>query len=201
MIYWAMLHANDEWQKTWFKDGFTDGKHFEEDYKYLFKPKAPAKGATLVFYPHGNLFLATDFMGDEIKVSSDEDNLLETVSSIWSNEDAEIIPLLVSEGETKEKLSIIRQSDYLNIVYYDALSKLDKSLVIYGWSMSSQDNHILDAIAKGSLDEIAISVHTEAKDWQFKCEEVERKIRRQKGLTRCNINFFDADSSGCWIHQ
>ena len=67
LVYWAMLEGNDKYGK-WFKDGFVDEGRFDNDYEVL-HDAYQAEGATLVFYPHGNLILATEFLGDEIKVN------------------------------------------------------------------------------------------------------------------------------------
>ena len=111
----------------------------------MYNPQPPARGATLVFYPHGNLFLATDIYNNEVKLSRSEvDYLLDTVLSKWEEKD--YIPLFVSEGTTSQKFSAITRSSYLNSVYDSVLTKLNDSLVIYGWSASEQDEHILNAI-------------------------------------------------------
>ena len=67
LVYWAMLKGNDEYG-NWFKDGFIDEGRFDNDYEVLREPLG-AERATLVFYPHGNLILATDLIGDEVKLS------------------------------------------------------------------------------------------------------------------------------------
>lgn len=203
LVYWAMLAGNDLYGK-WFKDGFinNDGS-FNNDYDFLYNPYYGVEGSTLVFYPHGSLFLATDFSGNEVKLySSDEHYLLETISSQWGKGDQikDYIPLFVSEGNTKQKLSRIRQSNYLDTVYDSELSMLDESLVIYGWSVGKQDAHILDALAKGTLKEIAISVYKEDDDWKSNCDGVEKTIRKKRNLRDCKIYFFDAESKGCWIY-
>ncbi|MDP2932232.1 MAG: DUF4917 family protein [Chloroflexota bacterium] len=204
LVYWAMLVGNDQYG-TWFKDAFIeeDGS-FKNDYGFLFSPHFTATGATVVFYPHGNLFLATDFFGNEVKLAgSDEERLLEKLLSQWGkgNQIEDYIPLFVSEGNTGEKLHRIRRSNYLDTVYDSELSTLEDSLVIYGWRIDKQDLHILDAIGKGKLAEIAISIYKKENDWQSNCDEVEAKIRKNPGLKQCELVFFDAESEGCWIHQ
>ncbi len=203
LVYWAML-SSKKYLGPWFKDGFTEANSFNKNYdKFLYNPRHPAKGATMVFYPHGSLFLATDFSGDAVKLSrSDEDCLLETISSKWGQGDRikDYMPLFISEGDPKEKLSRIMRSNYLDTVYDSELSRLDESLVIYGWSFDKRDRHIMDALAQGSLKEIAISVHKGSTDRQSWCDEVEQKIRKKSGLSQCEIYFFDAESNGCWIY-
>ena len=61
-LYWAMLLFNAA-NGSWFKDAFHHGE-FQTDWGYLHKPLPPATGATLVFYPHGSLSVARDYIGD-----------------------------------------------------------------------------------------------------------------------------------------
>jgi hypothetical protein len=198
LVYWAMLAYNEK-NGQWFKDCFVDGE-FEKDFGYLSKPYGTAKGATLVFYPHGSLFLATEPFGGEVKVSSSKDDyLLDSVLAKWKQED--YIPLFVSEGTSDEKLRSITRNNYLNTVYDSVLAKLSDSLVIYGWSMSDQDQHILDALGRATvLKEIAISVYREDENWETFCYEANERIRRLRGIWQCKLHFFDAQSKGCWIH-
>lgn len=53
---------------SWFKDAFHHGE-FQTDWGYLRRPLPPTGGATLVFYPHGSLAVARDYIGDETKIS------------------------------------------------------------------------------------------------------------------------------------
>lgn len=196
LVYWAML-AYNEGHGQWFKDCFVHGE-FEKDFEYLSKPYQTMKGATLVFYPHGSLFLATEPFGGEVKVSSSEkDYLLSSVLAKWQRED--YIPLFVSEGTSQAKLRSITRNSYLNTVYDSVVAKLSDSLVIYGWSLGDQDQHILRALARGNLKEIAISVYVKDEHWKSYCDEVTHKLRGLPRIRNCTIRFFNAESKGCWI--
>ena len=197
LVYWAMLAYNEK-HGQWLKDCFVHGE-FEKDFGYLRHPYGEAKGATLVFYPHGTLFLATEPFGGEVKLSSSEkDYLLDSVLSKWKQEN--YIPLFVSEGASQEKLRSITRNSYLNTVFDSVVAKLSGSLVVYGWSFSDQDQHILDAIARGNLNRIAISVYKKDKDWELFCGTIVDKIERKPRIKNCEICFFDAESMDCWIH-
>lgn len=199
LVYWAMMEGNGKYG-NWFKDGFIEEARFDNDYGPLREPYK-AEGATLVFYPHGNLILATTFRGDEIKLSrADERLLLDKILEIWQEQDH--IPLFVSEGETKEKLQAIRRSNYLKTVYDCEVETENDSLVIYGWSFGEQDEHILRGIIRGVVDKIAISAHTTSGNVESFCNTVEYKIAKMR-LTlskkeKCKIYFFDSESDGVW---
>jgi len=198
LVYWSMLVGNDKLECRWFKDCFVSGE-FEKDFHYLYKPHPPARGSTLVFYPHGSLFLTTDIYGHEVKLSrSMEDCLLETILSKWQEKD--YIPLFVSEGTTTEKFRAITRSNYLNTVYDAVLAEISGSLVIYGWSASEQDEHIFDAIDHENISDIAISVHTANPHWEAYCNRIEDRIANTHHLRESNLYFFDSECKGCWIH-
>lgn len=197
LVYWAMLAFNEE-NGQWFKDCFIHGE-FEKDFGYLFNHQPPAKGATLVFYPHGSLFLATEPFGGEAKLSrAGEDYLLDAVLAKWEQED--YIPLFVSEGASQEKYHSITRNSYLNTVYDSVLAKLTDTLVVYGWSFGNQDQHILKALSRGSLKKIAISVYTENDEWESELDEVMGKIKHTLRIYDNNIYPFDARSGGCWLY-
>lgn len=198
LVYWSMLAANEKLRGQWFKDCFVNGS-FEKDFSYLYKPLRPATGVTLVFYPHGNLFLTTDIYGDETKLSrSGDDYLLEAVLSKWKEKD--YIPLFVSEGSSIQKLRAITRSNYLNTLYDSVLMKINGKLVIYGWSAGEQDEHIFHAIDHDGVTDIAISAHTQNKNWESYCHTIKERISRTHNLKEVNIYFFDSHSKGCWIY-
>ncbi|MFC1908445.1 DUF4917 family protein [Chloroflexota bacterium] len=198
LIYWAMLIGNDNLECQWFKDFYVRGE-FEKDFSYLRSPLPPAEGATLVFYPHGSLFLATDIYGNEEKLSRSEDEyLLENILKRWKEK--EYIPLFVSEGDTMGKFHAITRSKYLNSVYDSILTKFSDSLVIYGWSASEQDEHIMSAIDHRGITDIAVSVHTENPNWESYCERIEERFARTHNLRNSELFFFDSQCEGCWIY-
>ena len=196
---------------NWFKDCFTIfenvsnecvGLYFRDDWEILREPYK-ADGSTLVFYPHGNMILAINRFGEEIKLKLEEDAFLSLRDKglrCW--ETGEVIPLFVSEGTTDQKERSIRRSVYLSTVYHEVLPNLGKSIVIFGWSFSDNDIHILRAILRNSyLERLAISVYDENNFGSFS-SEVQRKIRQIKQEISNNneleILFFRAQSNGCW---
>ncbi|MHA1288628.1 MAG: DUF4917 family protein [Candidatus Thorarchaeota archaeon] len=202
LVYWAMLEGNDKYGK-WFKDGFVEEARFDNNYQPL-REAYQAESATLVFYPHGNLILATEFLGDEVKlIRSGEEYLLDKILEIWKEQD--YIPLFVSEGETEEKLQAIRRSNYLKTVYDCEVDTKNDSLVVYGWSFRDEDEHILKGIIHGGVEKIAVSVHTSSSDAQSFCETIDHKINKTyytlKKKRKCKIFFFDAESDDVWINK
>ena len=201
ILYWAMLLGNDEWGAHWLKDCFI-GREFDSDWERFRNPHGNADSSTLVFYPHGNLVLATDLVGAEYKMGAgDFAGLLDTVTRSW--EDGRYTPLFVSEGASEQKLAAIRRSSYLSTVYDDVLPELGSRIAIYGWSIGDNDRHILHAIAKADPVEIAVSVDPDkdrdALDDQ--CADIERKLKRHLGNRDLAVTFYDRGSGGCWCHD
>jgi hypothetical protein len=196
-LYWAMLLFNAA-KGSWFKDAFHHGE-FQKDWEYLRKPYGQAAGSTLVFYPHGSLSVARDYIGDETKIAAPTGatgDLLETITKRWAS--GHYVPVFVSEGTSKEKVAAIRRSHYLTNVYEDVLPSLGESLVVYGWSFDERDQHVLDAIAASPPKRMAVSVFTGRPDanQQAFCHQVLNAAGRS--LADTNVTFFDSQSPGCW---
>ncbi len=202
LIYWAMLHGNKALGGPWFKDCFIHkDRTFEDDFDFLRKPYGKVEGATLVFYPHGNLVLATSFLGQETKICSDEKaDLLENIIKRWNLNDS--TPLFVSEGSSSQKLQAIHRNGYLRTIYNDLLKDLDEnpSICVYGWSMSDQDIHLLEAIGKNKPKYLAVSVYSGSDNWQGFCEKVRSQINKVFGFKYCKVFFFDSQSDACWLN-
>lgn len=193
-LYWAMLLFNSA-NGNWFKDAFHHGE-FQTDWRYLQNPHPPATGATLVFYPHGSLSVARDYIGDETKIAVAAGDLLETITNRWSS--GRYVPVFVSEGTSKQKVAAIRRSQYLTNVYEEVLPNVGEGLVVYGWSFDENDQHVLDAISANPPKRIAVSVFTGQidGDQQSFCHHVLKSTGLSMPDTK--VTFFDSRSPGCW---
>ena len=197
LVYWTMLWTNERHQNR-FKDCFIHGK-FDSDWEDYCQPYGTATRSTLVFYPHGNLALATDLDGNESKLSARvASNLLSTIESEWKS--GEHAPLFVSEGTSKQKVAAIHRSHYLKTVYDSVLPKLGRRVAVLGWSFSQSDKHILKAIACSKLAEVAVSIRTSKPRLEEKCTEIQKKIQDASTRRTVKVIFFDANSEGCWLN-
>ncbi len=195
LVYWTMMHENNIRQHR-FKDCFTQNKDFNSNWQSYLSPHGYNTRSTLVFYPHGNLALASDLNGREMKLVARSSDLLNTISSEW--ESGEFTPLFVSEGTSKQKVAAINRSHYLKTVHDSVLPKLGKRIAIFGWSLSANDVHILRAIGRGNLTDVAVSVRTSEPKFKAKCSEIQRKIENASNRKRVNVVFYDASSPECW---
>ncbi len=195
VLYWAAMWNNENGLGTWFKDAFTtsSGKTcFRDDWEALREPYAKAEGATLYFYPHGNLCLGTEAEGGEVKIGAGSENLLDSITEQWEN--GAVTPLFVSEGTTEQKLTAIRRSNYLSRVHIEVLGSLGEAVAFYGLGFWPQDEHLIQRIAKRAT-KVAISVYRDDQ------KIIERASRALQDVGIRKITFFDAESPGAWIHR
>ena len=159
----------------------------------LRKPIRGNQSVTLVFYPHGSLALARDKVEQEWKIYGGDSRLLDAFLSRWESED--VVPLFVSEGTWKQKVSAIRNSYYLSTVFREVLTSDQTTLVIYGWGFGEQDLHILDQIKRSGIKHVAVSVYEKS---QSACNHAAQVIAQKLGAD-VEVEFFDSASEGCWI--
>lgn len=191
ILYWAaMLGNNDDSVGRWFKDGFRQGV-FREDWEILREPFGAA-GSTLYFYPHGNLVLARTAFATERKIAVGAgSDLLDAILARWESA-GQPSPIFVCEGTSDHKTSSIESSEYLRTVFREVLPQLGESLVIYGWSMSEQDAHIVAQLRRADINRAAVSVRGNNQGFMQRAEEQLKEI----GINE--ISFFDSASAGCW---
>ncbi|QOG20573.1 DUF4917 family protein [Bradyrhizobium sp. SEMIA] len=193
MLYWAAMWNNDDGFGRWFKDGFitADGKAtFRDDWQVLRQPYR-ADGATLYFYPHGNLCLGTEAEGSEIKIAAGGENLLQTITDQW--EQGAVTPLFVSEGTTEKKLTAIRRSNYLSRVHFEVLDSLGDAVAFYGLGFWAHDEHLIQRATKRAKS-VAVSVYRGEQKMIDRASSMLEKAGVEK------VTFFDAESPGAWIY-
>lgn len=204
IAYWALLKGNAQHGGYRFKDCFTDGKRLDPNWERLREPLGSLSETTLVFYPHGNLVLtANPIEGDRKVVREDEfEQLLDRILEAW--ERGEGFPLFVSEGEWRQKLRAIQRSGYLSTVYSSVMSDLKTTATVYGWAMTGNDRHILDRVLRTPKKAIAVSVHKPTvKDLDRHRRRITSAITDSTNRMHTpmpKIEFFDAESAGCWIN-
>jgi hypothetical protein len=179
-----------------FSDGFSAGKMSPGLNSFTYDGGIE-NGDIRVYYLHGNLCLCqTKVMRQEKKLVTQDvkQSLTLQLTEYWARNDVQ--PLFVCEGSSATKISSIAQSNYLSIAYESLKSNQSESMVIYGWSMSKADKHILDAIRQNhSLKRVAVSIYKSNKKFQAEAKQALLDI----GIE--SICFFDSHSPECWINQ
>src|SRR5258706_11546990 len=215
ILYWTMLWANSRDDiSTYFKDCFIKNGKFESEWGWL-RNRIHGRDSTLVFYPHGNLAIATNFEGETIKIIRGSKiievegdivqvrsgaNLMDSIQEAWIKE--KCIPLFVSEGKSESKLRAIQRNSYLNSIYETVLPQSHPTITVYGWSMGDNDDHILSKLVSRNSQNIAISIYKKDDDWGDKAFAMRKKVLKtykQKHLDPPDeIIFYDSASQDCW---
>ena len=205
LLYWATLsqstkstHKFSDSFKALVSDEASDGHSLWEmhgDFK-----QSNETSNTKIYYPHGSLMLYRTKVGNlERKISLPTANQLEKLEKFWRENEA--TPLFICEGSTLEKTRRISRSKYLSMVLDDALPSINKSLVIYGWSLGSQDKHIIEKLQGTPLQKVAVSIHKGDKSCSKIADEMNTVHSRLASIKPgIDVLFFDAQSPGCWCH-
>lgn len=69
---------------------------------------------------------------------------------------------------------------------------MGESVTIYGWSLSDQDQHIVEQITRNPPQRIAISVRGGSQAFA----QQEEEIMHRAGVDQ--VDFYDSESLGCW---
>ncbi|QGZ53536.1 DUF4917 family protein [Paraburkholderia acidiphila] len=190
IVYWAAQFGNDELGSRYhFKDGFNKCV-FADDWAMYREAYSGIENPTIFCYPHGNITLGMTTSLDERKLVAGSQDLLNSIIDAWDTGTRS--PIFVSDGTSKQKLDAILKSDYLRSVYGGPLSEVGESLVIYGWGIAKQEEHILDRIGAATPERIAVSVYD---GMQAYCEHAYRAL---SDLGVKDIRFFHSDSDGAW---
>ncbi len=140
-----------------------------------------------VYYLHGALFIFSGFFND-LKLRRHGSN--ELIDCVAEQIKEGKMPLFVSEGNWKDKLSVINHSPYLSF----ARAKLRNArakLVIYGASLSSeQDKHIVETLNEQRRD-IAVAIYVDNKTEDELRSEV---FGFRSKLSPHDVLFFDSST-------
>lgn len=139
-----------------------------------------------IYYLHGALFLfENELTTYKIKRPS-EGWLLNAITEEISNNN---YPLFISEGNSDSKLKAIQSNSYLSFCLVQLENNSDKSLVIYGQSLSKQDTHIVRIIDK-HYEKLAISLRVD--DYETMGELKAEKNRISGQFKKAELDFFDS---------
>lgn len=154
LLYWAMMTEPKQfkdfmWNKPLDGTGRPDGTKvlFDSTDTDLWQERSAP--LTKVLFLHGALHICKALDGRTFKrVSASEGQSLgrDLLEQFDIRTDA--VPLFVSEGTTKDKLSAICRNDYLSFAY-QRFAKHRGSLVVFGHSLTPEfDQHLVDAMVR-----------------------------------------------------
>lgn len=186
VIYWAAMQMNARPINHKFKDYFWTRGQEETTEFHISDAEVWGENVTGILYLHGALHLVRTIDGGTHKVCNHEGARVLDRFGEPMLEGA--VPLVVSEGDSSNKLASIEQSSYLSHAL--AVFSFDhEPLVILGHSLGSSDDHLVKAIDQGFPEDrrrIAIGLHPEGGS----SADQERHFRAR--LETADLVFFDA---------
>jgi hypothetical protein len=152
ILYWAMGRGPRETYAP-FIDHFRYGGRCEFDPRRttVMEDQIP------VYFLHGALHLVVGGTGVTWKLRS---NLLQTLLNQFGQPiagDPHARPLLVTEGSARDKLTSIEANDYLSHSLA-LLGRLDLPVMVFGSSLSAEDQHLIDALNEYPRRKVAVSL-------------------------------------------
>lgn len=149
IIYWAMGYGG--WRP--FIDLFKYGGRceFDPDRADVNVDEIP------VYFLHGALHLVVGGTGVTWKLRR---SIMQTLLDQFGQPiagDPQARPLLVTEGSARDKLQAIEGNDYLSHAL-DQLRELELPIVVFGSSLSPQDEHLIDALNEHPKRPVAVSL-------------------------------------------
>jgi hypothetical protein len=149
LLYWAMGCGGSF---APFVDHFRGPNlQFDPDHADVYVDQLP------VYFVHGALHLVVGGSGVTWKLRR---SAMQTVLDQFGEPidgDPQARPLLVTEGTARDKLRAIEANAYL-AHSLQALRSIELPLVVFGSSLGSQDDHLLDAINEHPRRRIAVSL-------------------------------------------
>lgn len=203
LLYWSSLATGD----FPFEDGFGREVDTDDDYCVFLSTGSDERH---LYFLHGALHLYVE--GGEVRKRVWNTTGIRLMEQVREALDSKRYPLVVSEGKSPDKKRHIEASSYLSYCWRK-LENIQGSLFIYGYSLSEQDQHVLDAIALNTtLSNLFVGVHGDFKsarnrkllnraysiaDKRRSVLESGRTGRRMKKQP-LNIYFFDSKTVPVW---
>lgn len=179
LIYWAMGANNFS--------GFVD-YFWNPDRSFDITNTEVFGKVTKVLWLHGGLHLIRFPDGTTVKRRKSMFNLLEKFSTDYPTG---AIPLFISEGSSRDKLTSIYQSDYLSFAYATFADHAGP-LVVFGHNLSQQDRHLVERMKEWGDRDIAIGIRRTTRTSSNTI--ISRKARYKKLLPKARLVFFDAST-------
>ena len=166
------------------------GDHFfnKHSAKYMYYAEPDQMNSNHIYFLHGALFLFETGI-TTLKILRPQDGWL--LNRITDEIAQNNYPLFISEGKSEAKLKSIQSNRYLTFALNQFQKCSDKNLVIYGHSLSEQDEHLVKIIDK-SFEKIAISIRPQklATIGELKAE----KNRLSSYFKKAKFEFYDSST-------
>jgi len=186
LLYWVLLETKND-IKIPFDDGFrerNDELVWDEDYA----------GDQNLFFLHGALHIMD--LGTRIVKNSWAKTGITLVDQVRDAISRDEFPLFVAEGSSEDKLSKIKNNEYLSFCL-KALGKLEGCLFIHGIALSENDEHLSRRIQKSNVTKIFVSIHGDP-DTEVNQNTIARAQLLNTYARPKEIRFYAAESTNVW---
>lgn len=204
LLYWALMQdsqgENDPEIKH--RDGFYN-RH--DDEPYVIWDRLHHSGEN-IFYLHGALHLFKDSVDGSIRKITYKRTKKALIDQTRKFLGENNYPLVVAEGSAETKLKRVDESAFLSHAHR-SLAGRGGGLVIYGLSLSPNDQHIAYAIASSNIQKLAVSIFGDINDEinQQLINSLDNIITIRNNIIDKNRNkkqitykLFDANSAHIW---
>ncbi|PPH67644.1 DUF4917 family protein [Rathayibacter rathayi] len=199
LLYWALMQDSPPLKRSRnANDGFRDPGY---DANYVTLDKYESIPPT-VFYLHGALHIYRDMKKGEIQKLTWKRTGNPLIDQIRHQLSQDRFPLIVTEGSSESKLAQIQNTDYLSRGLR-SLANISNGLLIYGLSMSPNDEHLKKAIVHSKVTRVAISIYGDPADKRNRKTirasnrlVADRKSRNSKHPLE--VKFYDAETIKLW---
>jgi hypothetical protein len=193
LLYWALMQQEIE-PKVPFDDGFRQPDDGPADYVTWEVEKTDRQS---IFYLHGALHIFD--AGYEVQKYTWVNTGVPLIDQVREALERNLYPLFVSEGDSRQKLSKIKHSDFLARTYR-SFSKIGGTLFVYGHSFAPSDEHLLRLIEKNRCSQLFVGLYGDPDS------AANRRIReRAQAITAGRPNsrplealFYDASTARAW---
>lgn len=195
LLYWVLMRNNLKSHVDGFgRDRVDDEDDFSTDPEYSELRWGPNRSRQNTYYLHGALPIFDTGIHIVKEEYDSSGYLLENIERRMEHAE---YPIFVAAGNGDEKLNHILHNRYLTHCY-EALCKIEGSLVTFGFNFGEYDHHIIDAIniaAKqgkrvgNKLFSIYIGVYS---------DEDRKHIEKIRSKFKCKVNLFDAKTANVW---
>lgn len=194
LLYWAIMHADEDHPVTLpSDDGFRTPEAGAQEYVTWEVENSDTQD---IFHLHGALYLFD--AGAELKKYTWINTGVRLIEQVRAALNANLFPLVVAEGETKDKVERISHSGYLHRGLR-SFKKIGGALFLFGLSLGLQDLHILKSIAKNSrLTSLYVSLYgnpESADNRRIRAGAEALSVGRRRPLS---VKFYQAESARAW---
>lgn len=195
LLYWALLHEEGGGPKIANDDGFRADPE-DPDAEWVVWDHLHAY-AQNVYYLHGGLHLYDG--GSFIKKLTWSRTQVLLLDQIREALGASLYPVVVTEGNSNEKLTKIEHTHYL-ARGLKSLASCGGSLFIYGHSLAANDGHVLDAITKSKVTNLYVSIYGDpsSDDNARIIERAAELVAARPTKKPLEVQFFEAGSAQIW---